>query len=135
MNKGKAFVHLKRFQAALECCEEYLSLQPDDHEANILKVRSLKNLKRYHEAIEVIREALGRNPKNSLWHCYLARIFEEAGNKKKAQEHYTFAKTFLKGSKSYLNQRDILWIERFFGRIKEIEILFEKSHDNYTNLV
>ena len=63
-----------------------LKIRPDDPDALSALAETLAELKKFDEAVNVLRQAVLANPKNKLLHRQLGAIYNKAGNNQKSTE-------------------------------------------------
>ncbi|WP_290789758.1 tetratricopeptide repeat protein [Flavihumibacter sp. UBA7668] len=89
--KAAILLQQKNFQAALDAADEALDLDAENLLALNMRTTALQKLDRKEDAFLTIEGALKEDPNNSYTHSNYGWNLLEAGDHKKAQEHFKLA--------------------------------------------
>lgn len=88
LGKGQSFIHLDDPEAALECFEKALALEPHHPEALIKKGAALERLRRLEEALECYNQALAADGSVTIAYLYKAGLCNRLERPREALECY-----------------------------------------------
>lgn len=77
--QAKIYLAARRDTEGLAAAEKALTLQPENHDAIILKTTALSNLKRFDEAIKTITAGITQYPGNQLMYSLRAYVYKLQG--------------------------------------------------------
>ncbi|HEY9624698.1 MAG TPA: tetratricopeptide repeat protein [Crinalium sp.] len=87
-DQGDALANLGDYEAALNCFDNVLEIQPTHHAAWVFRGVVLIHLERYEEALESCENALKHNPRDSEAFTFRGVALHRLGRYQEAYESY-----------------------------------------------
>ncbi|MDB6035652.1 MAG: hypothetical protein JWM16_5990 [Verrucomicrobiales bacterium] len=88
LGKGQALLHMDKVEAAVECFDEAIALDPKNSEVLVKKGSALEKLKKLEDAIECYDQAIALNGSLTLAYLYKGGVFNQLERFSEALECY-----------------------------------------------
>jgi hypothetical protein len=88
LGKGQALLHMDKVEAAVECFDEVIALDPSNAEALVKKGSALEKLKKLDDAIQCYDQAIALNQTMTLAYLYKGGVFNQMERFSEALECY-----------------------------------------------
>jgi tetratricopeptide (TPR) repeat protein len=88
LGKGQALLHMNKVEAAVECFDEVIALDPTNSEALVKKGSALEKLKKLEDAIQCYDKAIALNGSLTLAYLYKGGVFNQLERFSEALECY-----------------------------------------------
>jgi tetratricopeptide (TPR) repeat protein len=88
LGKGQALLHMDKVEAAVECFDEVIALDPANAEALVKKGSALEKLKKLEDAIQCYDKAIAINNSLTLAYLYKGGVFNQLERFSEALECY-----------------------------------------------
>src|SRR5699024_3956957 len=104
-SKASILIHLRKFEDAINCLNDYLSTYPQDSEALLTLATEHKKNKQWNLAIEILQDYVINHPTDSKAHVQLGHNYPAMNDYDSAEKHY---KEALKNSGNVLNNKETI---------------------------
>jgi Tetratricopeptide repeat len=88
LGKGQALLHMDKVEAAIECFDEVIALDPNNSEVLVKKGSALEKLKKLEDAIACYDKAIALNGSLTLAYLYKGGVFNQLERFSEALECY-----------------------------------------------
>jgi hypothetical protein len=88
LGKGQALLHMDKVEAAIECFDEVIALDPNNSEVLVKKGSALEKLKKLEDAIGCYDKAIALNGSLTLAYLYKGGVFNQLERFSEALECY-----------------------------------------------